>query len=175
MGWFLYDRDLRHERVHLSSKIEAFEAPKSEILTSRFFEMSNKRDHLCRTSYQLFNYSNIISCKYRSSHRMRSIKKLFLKISQTSQDNISTRVSLARVFSCQFCEIFKNTFFTQHLRATISVNSFNEKLQKQTLPCRNIFLNSQEKLSVWASWSLKKLWQGCFARNFTKLLETAIF
>ena len=24
----------------------------------------------------------------------------------------------AQVFSCQFCEIFKNTFFTEHLRAT---------------------------------------------------------
>ena len=25
---------------------------------------------------------------------------------------------MAQVFSCEFCEIFKNTFFTEHLRAT---------------------------------------------------------
>ena len=24
------------------------------------------------------------------------------------------------MFSCEFCEIFKNTFFTEHLRATAS-------------------------------------------------------
>ena len=28
--------------------------------------------------------------------------------------------TLAQVFSCQFCDIFKNTFFTEHLRATAS-------------------------------------------------------
>ena len=27
---------------------------------------------------------------------------------------------LTQVFSCEFCEIFKNTFFTEHLRATAS-------------------------------------------------------
>ena len=26
----------------------------------------------------------------------------------------------AHVFSCEFCEIFKNTFFSEHVRATIS-------------------------------------------------------
>ena len=27
---------------------------------------------------------------------------------------------LAQVFSCEFCEIFKNTFFTEQLRVTAS-------------------------------------------------------
>ena len=27
---------------------------------------------------------------------------------------------LTQVFSCKFCEIFKNTFFKEHLRATAS-------------------------------------------------------
>ena len=65
-------------------------------------------------------------------------KKLFLKISQNSQKNTSARVSfliklqaselqlykketLALVFSWEFCEIFKNTFFTEHLRTAASV------------------------------------------------------
>ena len=28
--------------------------------------------------------------------------------------------ALAQVFSCKFCEISKNTFFTEHLRTTAS-------------------------------------------------------
>ena len=62
---------------------------------------------------------------------------MFLKISQNSQENTGDRVSfliklqaeacnfikketLAQEFSCEFCEISKNTFFTEHFRATAS-------------------------------------------------------
>ena len=60
------------------------------------------------------------------------IKKVFLKISQNSQENTSARVSwsvpepkaynfikketLVQVFSSELCEIFKNTFLIEHLR-----------------------------------------------------------
>ena len=37
-----------------------------------------------------------------------SVKKLFLEISQNSQEHICAK---AQVFSCEFCEICKNTFF----------------------------------------------------------------
>ena len=64
-------------------------------------------------------------------------KKVLLEISQNSQENTSARVSfliklqtsasnfikketLAEVLSCEFCEIFKNTFFTEHLWTTAS-------------------------------------------------------
>ena len=64
--------------------------------------------------------------------------EVFLEILQNSQANTCVRVSfliksqasvynfikkeiLARVFPCQLCEIFKNTFFTEHLWATASV------------------------------------------------------
>ena len=67
-----------------------------------------------------------------SSHQKCSIKKMFLKILQNSQQQICARVSfliklqvsasnlikkeaLVQVFSCEFCEIFKNTFFTEYL------------------------------------------------------------
>ena len=52
-----------------------------------------------------------------------SVKKVFLEISQNSQENICVRVSfliklffikkeaLAQAFSCEFCEISKNIFF----------------------------------------------------------------
>ena len=67
-----------------------------------------------------------------------SIKKVFLKISQNPQENTCARVSfliklkasaynfikkmtLARVFSCEFCKIFNNTFSTEYLQTTASV------------------------------------------------------
>ena len=46
--------------------------------------------------------------------RSCSVKKAFLEISQNSQENASARASflktetLGQVFSCEFCEIFKN-------------------------------------------------------------------
>ena len=34
--------------------------------------------------------------------------------------NFIKKETLAQVFSCEFCEIYKNTFFTEHLRAIAS-------------------------------------------------------
>ena len=62
-------------------------------------------------------------------------KKVFLKIPQNSQENTGARASffsklraeacnfikrLAQVFRCEFWEISKNIYFTEHLRATTS-------------------------------------------------------
>ena len=77
--------------------------------------------------------------RIRSSHRRCSIKKVFLKISQNSQEKTCAKVSLliklqasacnyikketpAQMFSCELCEIIKNIFFTEHLRVTASEN-----------------------------------------------------
>ena len=66
------------------------------------------------------------------------MKKVFLEISQNSQENTCARVSfliklqasgfnvnkkdtVAQVFSCEFCEISKNAFFREHLRTTASI------------------------------------------------------
>ena len=50
--------------------------------------------------------------------RRSSVKKVFLKIWQSSQENTCTRVffnkvekTLAQVFFCEFCKISKNTVF----------------------------------------------------------------
>ena len=62
--------------------------------------------------------------------RRCSVEKVLLKISQNSQENTYARASsqkpqacnfiekgtLAQVFCCEFCEISKNTFLTEHLR-----------------------------------------------------------
>ena len=62
---------------------------------------------------------------------------VFLKISQNSQENTCARTSLliklqaeagnfvkketlTQVFSYEFCEVFRNTFFTEHLWTTAS-------------------------------------------------------
>ena len=59
---------------------------------------------------------------------------MFLKISQNSLEkplpepffnkvagcNFIKKKTLAQVLSCGFCEMFKNTFFTQHIRTTAS-------------------------------------------------------
>ena len=61
-----------------------------------------------------------------------SVKKAFLKISQNSQENTYARVSLlikpeaacnfvkkealALVFSCEFCEFLRTSFFIEYLR-----------------------------------------------------------
>ena len=54
-----------------------------------------------------------------SIHHWCSVKKVFLQILQNSRENTCARVAcnfikkeaLAQVFSCEFCEISKNTFF----------------------------------------------------------------
>ena len=53
----------------------------------------------------------------RSSHQRCSIKKVFLKILQTSQENTCVRVSglTAQMFFCEFCKNFKGIFFTENL------------------------------------------------------------
>ena len=60
----------------------------------------------------------------RSSRRRFSIKKLFLQISQNSQENNCARASsletLLQIFSCEFSEIYRTTLFTKHLWATAS-------------------------------------------------------
>ena len=78
----------------------------------------------------------------RNSHRRCFVKNLFLEISQNSQENICARdsfliklqanfvkkESLAQIFFCGFCEISKNTFFTEHLRATASLWRYEKVL-----------------------------------------------
>ena len=46
---------------------------------------------------------------------------LFNKVAGPAQAcNVIKKESLTRVFSCEFCEIFKNTFFTEDPRMAAS-------------------------------------------------------
>ena len=69
---------------------------------------------------KFLNYNNSGSTGSALYTRMCSVKKIFLKVSQNSQENTCARVSfliklqtaaLTQVFSCEFSEVFKNTFF----------------------------------------------------------------
>ena len=82
--------------------------------------------------YKSFPKDLIRECLYRGSHQRCSMKKVFLEILQDSQESTCARVSflmacnfikkeaLAQVFSCEFCESSKNTFFTGHLWTNVS-------------------------------------------------------
>ena len=57
-------------------------------------------------------------------------RKIHRKIPVPEACNFIKKETLAEVFSFEFCEIFKNTFFTEHLRATASaVNAYIEFLR----------------------------------------------
>ena len=85
-----------------------------------------------------------IKINYWSSHRRRPVKKVFLEIFLNSKENTCARVSflvklqakvcnfikketLTQMFSCEFCESSKNTFFTECLRTTAFVTIFSNK------------------------------------------------
>ena len=77
-------------------------------------------------------------------------KKVFLEISQNSQEYTCARVSLliklqaspatllkketqAQLFSCEFCEISKNTLFTEQLWATVSKELLLKNTRKSSI------------------------------------------
>ena len=77
---------------------------------------------------------------------------MFLKISQNPQEHTCARLSflmklqaeaLAQVFSFEFCEISKNNFFTEHLRATASDHSLHSRTLKDL---RVYHMSKHEKL-----------------------------
>ena len=110
----------------------------------------------------LLNYnSNWLFAVYRSSHRRCSTIKVFLKITQNSQENFCARVPFliklqtcsfikketqTHAFFCEFCEIFKSTFFAEHFWMTVSVY----KVIVQTLTFR--------KKAQWFPFTFPLLW-----------------
>ena len=67
---------------------------------------------------------------FRSSHRSCSVKKDAFRNSRKLSgkhlckslffNKVIKKETLVQVFSCEFCGISKNTYFTEHLRATVS-------------------------------------------------------
>ena len=62
--------------------------------------------------------------KFTGKHLCQSLFLIKLQASGLQQAcNFIKKKTLAQVFSCEFCEISKNTFFTEHLWTTASVFS----------------------------------------------------
>ena len=98
---------------------------------------------------------------YRSSYRRCSVKNVFRKkFAKFTRKHLCLRLILiklhaygckketpAQVFSCEFGEISKSTFFTEHLRTNAFVFSFSEAATGGVL-WKKVFLkikqNSQE-------------------------------
>ena len=64
-------------------------------------------------------------------------KFLFKQSCRPQARNIINKETMAQVVSCEFCEIFKNIFFTEHLRETASGFSSS---------CKKISKNMEQKL-----------------------------
>ena len=97
---------------------------------------------------------------------------MFLEILKNSQENTCARVSfltklqtssvcnfikketLEQLFSCKFCEISKNTFFIEHLRATAS--ALKDALKKSVL---QILQKNNKLIKIWANSFLERLLQ----------------
>ena len=69
------------------------------------------------------NYLGCMLVKQKQPPDVFDKKKVFLEISQNSQENTFVRVcnfikkeALTQLFSYKFHEIFQNTFFTEHIR-----------------------------------------------------------
>ena len=77
--------------------------------------------------------------------------------------------TLALVFSSEICEIFKNTFFTEHLReTTFDWNCWTQDVNRMYIR------RSKDVLGVfWTSYigSIYILYPASFVRNFLELLE----
>ena len=61
----------------------------------------------------------------KNSHWNCCVKKVLLKILQHAQKVICAQMLKAQVFSCEFCEISKNTFFTEHRRWLLLAQVFS--------------------------------------------------
>ena len=91
---------------------------------------------------------------------------MLLKILQSSQERPVPQ-TLAHVFSCEFCEMFKSTFFRENLQVTASVYAkvpvvFNVILNKYCLHKRRkwfIVRLVETKLLVGKTRKFRRLWR----------------
>ena len=99
-------------------------------------------EHFFFSKFRIIQWNGIINKEKQSL-------EVFLESSQNSQENTCTRVFLlnkvadlrpqacnfikketwAQVFSCEFCEISWNTFFTEHLWGTIFKLASNKSVK----------------------------------------------
>ena len=108
--------------------LEPSEAVTRGVLSEKVFLLKKRLWHRCfPVNFAKFLRTSVLQ---NTSGRLllepSEAANVFLKISQNSQEKHCVRVPLlkketmAEVFSYEFCEIFRNTIFTEHLRVTAS-------------------------------------------------------
>ena len=100
-----------------------------------------RHQNMCYHHLKMSNFYVILFSLYKSSRRRCSIKKLLLKISQYSQETTVLESLSSKVADsfCEYCEIFKNTYFEKYLRtATSESHLINTKLFIKILLCKNM-------------------------------------
>ena len=117
-----------------------------------------------------FDYIFVYQLSYRSNHRRSSVKKDILRNfakftgKHLYQIPFLTRFfkkeTLAQVFSCEFCESSKDTFFTELLRTTVS--SVSEIDLISLIPdLEYVFIQSRFSMNclilAWKNYSTKAL------------------
>ena len=101
-------------RVRTSTKFNMFHGNKTlfflkTICKSKMFQIFSKSKNIL-TEKEYFTHTTSAEAVVRRC----SVEKVFLEISQNSQENTCNLIkkeTLAQVFSCEFWEISKNTFF----------------------------------------------------------------
>ena len=79
--------------------------------------MTGSRSSYRRCSVKKYVLRNF--AKFTRKHLCQSL--FFNKVAGLRPVTFLKKETLAQVFSCEFCKIFKNTFFTKHLRTTASM------------------------------------------------------
>ena len=94
--------------------------------------------------------------------------------------DVRKREALAQVFSCEFCEISKNTFFTEHLWATASIKrklNFNDthcvRLFEAFVSNQPFFCNYREIIKQWNMKHFEKDWNKCV--SLSRWMHNKIF
>ena len=101
----LLHRDAELNKLLSSNFVLCYSYPFIVLYPYRNFRSSHQRCSIIKGVLRNF-------AKFTGKHLCQSFffnKKHFIK-----------KEILAQVFSCEFCEISKNTFFTEHLRTTAS-------------------------------------------------------
>ena len=66
--------------------------------------------------------------EFTGKHLCQSL--FFNKVAFLRLATLLEKETLAQVFFCKFCEVSKNTFFTEHVRTTAFANKMLDKLDE---------------------------------------------
>ena len=118
----------------LEYKMSSWQWNFSNDFISKYFWLNFVRKVISKTLKTLWKYVLHRDDElYWSVHWRCSIKKMYLKISQISQETtyesllnkaagleLYQKETLTQLLSCEICEIFKNAYFEDHLRTAAS-------------------------------------------------------